>query len=441
MLKVIIITDNHILNELLNINLVGNLGVELINLKNASEYLVFTDPLPNTDLIICQKNIAEEDSADIIQKHIADKQRETKLLVIDSKQQDPQSWKKIIESATQLLAATPAILLSDITPDYIPVPIKYFENISEVNCEVSIRIKKTPSEYQFVKRFHKGDSVSLDAINHYKDLGLTHFYIPKEQHREFMDSLSRTLVEKLDSPNLEMTEQLQIMGESYEIASKEIINLGFSNEIVKLTDSIIHHMIKNVETSPAMTGLLHKVINAQTPLAFQRCHMTTAIATECLKNLKLDTAESILNITFAAFFHDIQLIDFVDLAIINSKADLAAANITESERDLLLNHAIEAASLIYKYPNVPKGVEELIMQHHGVNLGLGFSIDIDSLPTLSKVFIIAHDFVLELLKYKENKTVPHSLSADLHKRFPKRSCTKIINALEQSLNKKKVNYV
>lgn len=448
MTKIFLIEDNAIYSDLISANLITFLDADIEKRNAAAEFVKSSGFLSDVNLVICQNKIGSENTAEIIQRYIIENKIDVKLIILGgqglldneftSTIDDPKEWKNLITMAAKLLGISDAALAKRATPDFSPVSINYFLNLNSVNCEVFIRIKKTPVEYQLVKRFHKDELITKENINHYKDLGLEFFYIAKDDLKDFTAFLTKTLISKLDAPNIEMTEKLEIMGESYNAVTKEILELGFTPEVVQLTDTIIDTMVKNVEQSPAMTTLLTKVVNAQTPLGFQRCHMTTAIATECLKNLMMSQDTSILDFTFAAFFHDIALADRMELSLINTKAELNATNLSSEDRDLILNHAVEAAALIYKYPNVPKGVEDLIMQHHGVAHGLGFSNNIEELSMTSQVFIIAHDFVLEILKYKENKTIPHSISADLRKKYPSKSCAKIIGALEHSLVQKKM---
>jgi hypothetical protein len=447
MAQVILLEENEVLNELITINLTNILGIDVVNRKNATAVLGLLEILPEIDLVITQYEIGGENAAALIQKYIVTNHLEVGLIVLGGPSTmdneftatiiNPKDWEKVVEYSAKILGLTPAILEKKVIPEYVPVPINYFFNLETVNCDVYIRIKKTPTEFQFVKRIHKGDAFTKDVIIRYKSQGLDYFYISNDNRKTFTTYLSNILVEKLDSTT-EITERIELMGESYEIATKEIINLGFTSEVVQLTDTIINNMIKNVEQSPEMNHLLHKVINAETPLAFQRCHMTSVIASECLKNLKLATPQNILAITFASFFHDINFVDHLDLSKLNSDDETILANLSAEDNTLVQNHAYHASRLVDNYPNIPSGVEKLILEHHGTTHGLGFSLDIETFSTISKVFIIAHDFVLEMIKYKENKTVPRSLSEDLYTRYPTPSCVKIIKALEQSLIKKKI---
>ena len=259
----------------------------------------------------------------------------------------------------------------------------------------------------------------------------------RDSHKNFAIFLSNRLVDKIDSPHLDETQKIQIMGESYDIATKEIMKLGFNSETIQLTDTIIENMVKNFEKSPEMSNLLHKVINSKTGLLYQRSHMTSVVACEVIKNLKLVDSSSNEKIAFASFFHDIMLTDRDDLANINSFEELERAHLNESDWDLVFNHANEAAQLIKNHPEAPVGADEIIRHHHGAFNGKGFSNAIEKLPDLSKIFIVAHHFVLELMRFKENGGEPKPITEELFRRYPSPDVAIIIKALERTLKKKK----
>ena len=97
---------------------------------------------------------------------------------------------------------------------------------------------------------------------------------------------------------------------------------------------------------------------------------------------------------------------------------------------------MEASILIRKHPEAPAGVDEIIKHHHGASNGKGFSNAIEKLPDLSKIFIIAHHFVLELLHFKEIGGKPRPVTEELFKRYPGPEVANIIKSLEFTLKKK-----
>ncbi|MBC7714295.1 MAG: hypothetical protein H7177_13205 [Rhizobacter sp.] len=447
MAQVILIESNKTMNDLLSVNLTTYLGVDLIHRKNATEATNLLAILPSIDLIICNANVEGEESANVINEYLIENHLEISLIVLGGNVKKPtehtisipsdKDWEKVVQTSAQVLGINEDVLAKKAIPDYVAVPVRYFLNLDTSNCDVFIRIKKSPTEYQYVKRIHNGDAFSKESIVRYGEQGLEFFYVPKEHHKNFAIFLSNRLVEKMDSPNLDETQKILLMGESYDIATKEIITLGFNSETIQLTDTIIENMVKNFEKSPEMSGLLHKVINSKTGSLYQRSHMTSVVACEVIKNLKLGDQSANEKIAFAAFFHDIMLTEREDLSKINSFEELEKAQLSEADWDLVFNHANEASQLIKNHPEAPVGADEIIRHHHGAFNGKGFSNAIEKLPDLSKIFIISHHFVLELIKFKETGGEPKPVTEELFRRYPSPDVAIIIKALERTLKKKK----
>lgn len=447
MAQVILIEDNKTVNDLVSVNLTTYLGVDLIQRKNAQDALSLLAILPTIDLIITTNKVGDEKTADILSQYIDSNKLDTGLIVTGSSAvshndftiniANAKDWEQVVHAAAKILGINENVLAKKAVPDYIPVPVRYFLNLDHVNCDVFIRIKKSPTEYQYVKRIHNGDTFSKDSIKRYMEQGLENFHIAKDSYKSFTIFLSNRLVEKIDSPTMDETKKIQIMGESYDIAVREIAKLGFNSETIQLTESIIQNMVKNFEKSPEMSNLLHKVINSNTGVLYQRCHMTSVVASEMIKNLKFDDPKAYEKIAYASFFHDIMLADKEELTKINSFDELEKANLSEEDWDLVFNHAMEAAVLLRKHPEAPAGADEIIKHHHGATNGKGFSNSIEKLPDLSKIFIIAHHFVLELIRFKETGGEPKPVTDELYKRYPSPDVAIIIKALEKTLKKKK----
>lgn len=445
MAQVVLIEDNNNMNDLLSVNLHAYLGVDLIQQDSAQDALGLLAILPNIDLIITKDRIGTEETAKILENYISDSNLETTLIVLGSIKSpgphticidNPRDWEKVVHFSAKVLGLNEAEIHKRVNPDYVPIPVKYFLNLETCCCDVFIRIRKSPTEFQFIKRIHSGDNYSKESIFRYIDQGLEHFYIPKEDQKRFSIFLSNKLVEKMDSPTKDLSEKILLMGESYDVAIKEITKLGFTSETIQLTDSIVSNMVKNFSHGDEMALLLHRVINSKTGMLFQRCHMTSVVANECLKNLKIQDQDAYEKIAFAAFFHDILFIDKEHLSKINSVEEFEKLQLSESDWDKVFNHAKECAALIQKHPEAPKGVDEIIRHHHGCSSGSGFSTNIDQLPDLSQIFIIAHQFVLELFLFKERGGTPKPIVDELYKRYPGAQTTLIIKAIEKTLKKK-----
>jgi hypothetical protein len=447
MAQTILIEDNEILNDLISVNINAYLGVDLIERKTGMDAINLLMILPSIDLIITAARIGVEETANTIIRFIEENNLITSVIVLGSEKyyhqdfvlsiSNRKDWESVVHYSAKILGINEGNLAKKIIPDFVPVPVKYFLNLDQTNCDIYIRIKKSVSEFQFVKRIHAEDSFSRDVIKKYLQQGLINFYVPKEDHKIFSTFVSNRLIEKMDNPKSGLAEKIEIMGDTYDLAIKEISSLGFTTDLIQLTDSLVQNMIKNFETSPIMSGLLHKLINSKTGIMFQKAHMTSVVASDIIKNLNLNEMLRYEKMAYAAFFHDIMLADYEDLAKINSQEELLNARLPIDKFNLVSHHAKMAAELIFKYPDVPIGTDEIIRHHHGSLIGEGFETEIDKLPDLSKIFIIAHHFVVKLLLFKETGGEPRPITDDLYRIYPSADMIIIIKALEKTLKRKK----
>ena len=143
--------------------------------------------------------------------------------------------------------------------------------------------------------------------------------------------------------------------------------------------------------------------------------------------------ESIETIAYAAFFMDIMFADYEELLKINDREE--AVLLLPEQRDLVLKHAAIAHELVLTQPALPIGVGQLILEHHGAYDGVGFNHRIDGFSDLSKIFIIAREFVLRLILFKERGGETRPITDELYKIYPAPDMILIIKALERSLKK------
>lgn len=448
MSQVILIEPDKTLNELLSINLSTYVGVELIPRENAADAINLLNILPSVDLIITRDVVGDEKTAKTLIEFLENNHAETGLIILgeipkgDEEKaigiDNPKNWEMVINAAAKILGVNPENLANKVLPDYIPIPVSYFVTLETSCCDVFIRIKKGPDDYQYVKRIHQGDMYSPSMVKRYVEQGLDSFYIPKEFQVNFTNFVSDQLVKKLENvQDEEIEKQIEVISASYEIATKEILSMGFNSATIQLTETIVNSMVKTFENSPEMSPLLHKVINSKASYMYQHCHMTSVVASEIVNNLGLNDQLTHQKFAYAAFFSDISLVDDEELSKITTYEELEAAELTEQDWDLVFNHALEASILIRKNPEAPADIDEIIKHHHGAMNGKGFSItNASKLSGLSKIFFISCEFVKQILNFKEQGGKPVPIIEDLYKRYPDKEMVKVVKALEQTLMNK-----
>jgi HD-GYP domain-containing protein (c-di-GMP phosphodiesterase class II) len=450
MAQVILIEPDKNIHELLSINLSAFVGLEVIPRLNAAEAIALLTILPGIALIITRNEIEQEHTAKILHAYLIEKNAQTELIVTGPWSnhtqnekapgivENPKDWEKTIALAATVLGISPSSLAQRPSPDFVSIPAHYLLNLTTSCCDIFIRIKKAPGEYQYVKRIHNGDYFSKTVVKRYIEQGLESFFIHKENEQQFANFISDQLVKMLgNSQQAPIEEKIAAISQSYQVAIKEILRLGFNSATMQLTESIIENMVKTFESSPEMGLLLHKIINSKTSYMYQHCHMTSVVASECLNGLGVTDSSAHEKMAIAAFFHDISFVDNEELAKISNYEELEAATLSEEDWDLVFNHALEASVLITNHPEAPAEVSEIIKTHHGSLNGKGFAItNANRLTGLSKIFFIACEFVKELMEFKEKGGKPAPIIENLYQKYPDPEMTKVIKALEMTLRKR-----
>jgi HD-GYP domain-containing protein (c-di-GMP phosphodiesterase class II) len=449
-MQIILIEDNQVMRDLLSINLKTYLGVDIVERDSAEDTINLLTILPNIDLIIA-KNKDDKEISKLI-TYIYENNKELPILVLGKMPEgldyanevataiDESNWEDALELATKLLNIDESVLKKRVDPNYIPIPVEYFLNIETTSSDVYIRIKKSPTEFQFVKRIHRGDTFAKDAIIRYIGQGLKNFYVTKEDKEVFTTYLSNELVKKLNNPDLILEEKIPLMSDTFDILSREIQDIGFNSSTIQLTESLVNNIIETNKDKRIISPLLRKILNAKSGYVFQHSHLTALIANEIAEVMKFKDPQINKKFTYAALFKDISLVDNEKLAQITTVQGLESADLKEEEWDLVFNHGLEGAILIRTCPEAPIDVDTIIKSHHGSSNGKGFvtKVQEDKFSIDAKVFIITVEFADELMRLKHEGGKPRPMIAELQKKYEGKECQTIIKALESLLKKRDI---
>jgi hypothetical protein len=440
MSQTILIEPNEDLHKIYSINLNTFVGTDVILRKNAEEAMNLLKILPQISLIITSAQINGENTAKLLFDYIRSEDLDTSLIILGNCPElassvpcltPPFSWEDLIKVAAKQLGITLEQAASKPKPDYIPVGTFYFYDIDHTPCDVYIRIKKAPGEYQFVKRIHQKDIFDREIINKYELQGLKEFYIPKDYIQYFSTFVTNQLVQKLERQDLGLEERILTTSNGHDIVRDQVQNLLTIDEaIIELSDASINSMIQSVKDSPEVGNLLHFLFSNKVSYAYQHCHLLTLMCHYIFSKQSWYKPEHLKILSFVSFFSDITLKTPQQIRI-GSLQDLALSNLDEEEKRMVMNHAARAAEILNGHPEFNEYTKTVLLQSHGKLNGIGFEDNpSEELHPLSKVFIVADNFVKILL----NPALPSSkkeILPLLMNRFTNPSYQKIIKTLEQ----------
>lgn len=440
MSQTILVEPDVDLNKVFSLNLSTYTGTDIIERHNALEVIELLKILPSISLIITKSDISGEKTAKEIHEFLSEHKMDIPMIVLGECQElkeerltikEPISWEDLVKNAGKLLGVNERELSKKVQPKFYPIGIKYFYDIDHTPCDVYIRIKKSNSEYQFVKRIHEQDSFTHEDIDKYQKQGLKEFYIPKDYQQYFVTFVTNSIVDKLEK-ELTLGQRLTTNSHAYDIVREHVNKVGLTEEIIELAETNISSMIKSIKGAPKLAGLLRFLLSNKISYAYQKSHLTCIVGNFIMSRQSWYEERHLTTFTYLSFFSDITLKTVKQMRV-NSLEELDNTELTEEERSQVLTHAKDATNLIKEFPSTNEYLELVITQHQGSTEGIGFVDDPgQEIHPIARVYIVSDAFVKMMLDPQSPKTKKDILTI-LYMQFSDASFQKIIKVLEQKI--------
>ncbi len=440
MSQTILIEPTEKLRDIFKINLTTYTGTDIVERNSAKDTIALLKILPTIDLIICRSEVELEKTALEIHQFLADHNMQIPLIILGKSieeqgqiqgLEDPFTWEDLVQKAKKLLGIDNKLIDEDLQPNYLPIGVQYFFDIDHTPCDVYIRLKKSNSDFKFVKRLNEQDSFTSEDIQKYIDQGLKDFYIPKDYQQYFVTFVTNAMIKKMEEELL-LKDRLTVNSNAYGIIKEHIRKMGGSPEISELAEANINSMLQSVTESTNLATLLKMILTSKMSYAYQKAHIVCVLGNFILSKQSWFEKRHLEFFTYLSFFADITLKSNTQMKI-SSTDELDTSNLSPKEKVEVLNHALNASVLTKDFPHKSDYLELIVKQHQGSLDGIGFSSPPDEeIHPLAKVFIIADAFVKMMLDPVSPQNKKDILTI-LYMQFPISSYQKIIKLLEQKI--------
>ena len=395
------------------------------------------------DLVLTLSKMEEMDTALLVWQYLIENDLKTPLIVVadDSELEDENvemlkdffDIKSVLKAVAKTMGITAKSMAEKKVPDFFPISIHLFLSINKVPSDVYF--KDQAGEYVLIMN---KDSVVDSSIPNYISEGVASLYVLAGDRLKFVNLASNSVIEQLENESLSKFDKQEIVSQGFEIVASSFFQTQeLSAEVIQISETCISSMQEVVNETPQLKNLLAMLQANKSGYLYSHSILSIYVATHIIKSMSWGTKEHIEKISFVFFFMDMYLAPiYLKYPEARYEEDLLFEDLTDKEKDIILNHAQLASESIKKFPNCAIGVDTIIAQHHGMTNGVGFAINYkDDISPLAKVTIIAEAFVEDILKEKgQTHTLDH-LSIDklveyLEDRFTKSSYRKLIETLK-----------
>lgn len=320
-------------------------------------------------------------------------------------------------------------------PEYLSIPVNNFFLIDKACCDVFIKIKKKQGD-QFIKRIMKDDELDRETIEKYKDMGLTEFFVAKDDHVKVLTALLNQGMNRILGIKERGGSQFEVVGETYEITGHLIEALGINDQTVRMCDATIGNIKKSIEGRDKLGMMLISILRDKSCYAYKRNYLTGLFCAELVPHMGWGRGEieksNFEKMLFVAFFHDI-LIREDKLLKIHSDQEMEDLELPGIHRTQVMNHANKVATMVQAYPHAPQGVDIIIRQHHGSANGVGFpEAYSNNISPMALAFIVVENYVIEILRELDmtKKLNLNNVFDRMNKKFPLVNYKKVVSILK-----------
>ncbi|MGZ3712154.1 MAG: HD domain-containing phosphohydrolase [Bdellovibrionota bacterium] len=439
-MKVLLVTDNKDLKELLSLQLSSRLPStvkECISEAEAAEAL--RKGTEKFDALIC--DYQSPDSA--LLRYVGESKLGIPVILFyDPAGPKPDAGKlpgilllgtvelnKLVEGIVGLLKPQADKVDPATITEYCPIRTNLLIRVSPLKGDVYIRL----SGEKFVKLFQTGDEFDqMDMARYYEEKRVEYMYLRRAETSEFIQKFTNELEQLLKKTDLKPEEALATAEMTQEAVQELVHRVGFTPEVQTLAKKNVELSLKAIGSQPKLSTLINKVIKDGNYLS-QHSTLLSHMACCVAKEMDWGSEATFSKLVLASYMHDISL-SHPELAKINSLAELETnkANFPAEAVKSYHLHPAKSADVVRSFQEIPPDVDLIVLQHHERPGGGGFPRGLahNYIAPLSAVFIVAHDLTQEILAQKERFSLPNFI-LDRKRFFNQGNFKKVMAALEK----------
>jgi response regulator RpfG family c-di-GMP phosphodiesterase len=437
--NVILVDSSSVSRKLFAHNIELYTGANVHIMADANEVidnLTRNDNPKKYDLVVTENMIGDENTALKIFYTIKSQKLGIPIILIGQNPKlsgevteiEKEKWRDVIKTSAKLMQVKAETMMEMETPDHYS--FSSYGLLFNFKTPLPLYIQKSPKEFSLWKE--AGEEITKKEVRKLFFEGVEKVYVNKMLRLEFMEFLSTKLLESLKDDDLTTKERLHATGQAFDIHITNLKESGFSEKGQEGTKELLEFVVTVAASTPGLDELVELVQESQESFLYKHSLMITAFAGPCLNNLEWGNTNQVKTLVCAAFFHDMALPED-HLCAIQDQRELKTKNLKPEEIDLVEEHALKASQIIKNFSQIPRGVDDIILQHHGSLNGLGLRKDkaLDNrLSPLAILFIVLEDLCCKILS-ENSPSIKEAVTA-LESEYSKGKEKKVVEALHKS---------
>lgn len=305
------------------------------------------------------------------------------------------------------IAATPAETKTETEADvnlesqYCKVSIDEFVIQPKISFDIFIRL----SAAKYLKIAHKNTILQVENLITYKEKGITHLYILREDFGSLVGfNLQLTNLIK-DNTNISKEKKINFIKYTGETILENCFINGLDDMAFKEAKSFLDATINVISESDSMVDLLN-LLNKHSNFIYAQSVGVAMYSVMIATKMGINSSQTMFKLCMAGMFHDIGKKE-----IQTEILEKARILMSSQERVSFESHVTRGIEILEDLRTVPSDVIQMIYEHHEDCVGQGYprAISKNELHPLSKILILANrfaDITIRSASLKQPMTAP-----------------------------------
>jgi putative nucleotidyltransferase with HDIG domain len=245
---------------------------------------------------------------------------------------------------------------------YCRVSIEDFVMGKQIPFAVSIRLSAT----KYIKVAHKGENIDIEKIKGYKNKGITHLFVKKEDYAQLVGFNLKLAKAVKASNQISEEKKKAFLKYTGEVVLEQAFAVGMNEGTFRTAKDFIETSLSVVSEDEDTLSLL-MLLNSHSDYQYAHALGVSTVAVMVAKAIGWDSPANIFKLGLSGMFHDIGKKE-IPKEIIEKPRHL----LTASERSLVETHVVRGKDILQMVRAMPDDIVKVASQHHEDCLGQGY---------------------------------------------------------------------
>lgn len=220
------------------------------------------------------------------------------------------------------------------------------------------------SSNKYLKIAHRGENIPVDRARTYKEKGLTHLYLRRDDYRKHVSLCLES--DSSESNRFSTEKKVAFLKRTSELMLEHAHRDEVNREAFEGAMAVVDATVSMVADVDDLVELL-EALDQHSEALYAQSLAVSVYSVMVARTLRWDSLPALTKIAMAAVFHDIGKKE-IDPALLKKHP----SDMTASERKEFESHAERGAEILGQIPLIPSDVLQAVSQHHETCSGSGY---------------------------------------------------------------------